>query len=154
MHHYEARPLRPARGHSLNKEQKQEQLAILYGREPHDSFMDSPANFSPEQMEQMRAMLAAYDASNPRGESLKQFDLNNPPKTPYVYREFPRCMYHHQKGLTQNAHSHAQVAEMEAAGWSKDAFTPKPAEAEGIDAAEAEEIARLDATAKKKKAKA
>lgn len=162
----EARAFRGTR-HSLTQQQRTEQLAAVFGLDAHHgargldpepTFFMEPnlANFSPEQIEQMRAMLAAHDANAPR-EGIKQFDLNNPPKAPYVYREYPRCMYHHKKRLTQNAHSDEQVAAMEKAGWSKEAFLPEGYEAPEaieLDANEAEEIAAVDALAKKKKAKA
>lgn len=151
----EARIFRGTR-HSLTSQQRTEQLAALYGVEPETSEMESLANFSAEQIEQMRAMLAAHDANAPR-EGIKQFDLNNPPKLPWVYKEYPRCLYHHAKRLTRNAHSDEQLEAALAAGWSKEPFLPEGHEAPEaieLDANEAAEIAAADALAKKKKAKA
>lgn len=160
-------PLNEARGlggtrHPLTRQQRTEQLAAVYGIEPETHEMESLANFSPEQIEQMRALLAAHDAQHGTREGIKQFDLNNPPKAPYVYREYPRCVYHHAKRLTRNAHSDEQLEAALAAGWSKEPFLPEGYEApEGVaandvelDAGEADEIARIDAIARKKKAKA
>jgi hypothetical protein len=143
-------PLNEARGYvrsNLTKEQKQEALAAIYGG-PMDVMQQQ---FSAEQLEQMRAILAQHDGAQRNG--IKEFDLNNPPKQPYVYQEFPRCLYHHAKNITRNAHSHEEVEAALAAGWSKQ---PLPAEeldgtAQPLDTQDAAEAAALDAIARKKK---
>jgi len=163
---YEARSFQGTRNHSLTQEQKAEALAAVFGLNAHDghpnglcayraepatSVMDTP-QLSPEQIEQMRAILAAHDANNPR-EGIQSFDLNNPPKKPYVYKEFPRCLYHHKRGVTRNAHNQDELEAMLEQGYSKEPLPSEPAEPEAPEEAEAAEIAQLDALARKPKAK-
>lgn len=147
----EAAGFRGYRNRSLTKEQQQEALAAVYGVEPNP-FMQQ--QFSAEQLEQMRMILAQHDSGSQR-DQMKSFDINNPPKEPYVYREFPRCMYHHTRQITRNAQNHEHMQTLIEQGFSKEPFPVEAVEeALEVTAAEAAEIARLDKIAKQKKAKA
>lgn len=48
-------------------------------------------NFSDQQIEQLREVLLKHDAEKRRQPNV--FDLNNPPKVPYVHQEFPKMVF-------------------------------------------------------------
>jgi hypothetical protein len=113
---YEARSFTRS---SLTKQQKREQEAAIYGLSSHQ--INMAVSLTVEEIERMRQFVLQHDSE--RNNSIKEFDLNNPPQEPYVYREFPRLMY--RGDATRVATSHAEVAEAEAHGWSKTPPAPK-----------------------------
>ena len=48
-------------------------------------------NFTLEQLDAMRKILAQHDEQNPKPENV--FNPNQPPKEPYRHQEFPKLMY-------------------------------------------------------------
>jgi hypothetical protein len=148
---------------ALTPQEQREQTAAIFGLTAHngqqnalcasgirlqtpDPFMDIN-NLSPEQIAMLRQVLAQHEGGITR--QPKEFDLNNPPQERYVYQEYPRCVYHHESGKSKNVHTPHELKAAIEDGWSKDS-QPKPAVVPEIEteAAESEEIARLDALAK------
>ena len=75
------------------------------------------AALSPEQKQTLlRALLA--DANNTAG---KSFDLSKPPVEPYVFREFPKCMYSRDGKQIINARDAEHEKEL-----AKKGFLTKP----------------------------
>ena len=147
---------------SLTQEQKREQEAAIYGLSSNQKRpMLDISQLTQEDIAQLRSLLNA-GGDEAQGQ-VKEFDLNNPPKQPYVYQPFPRVVYHHAKGTHRKVHSQAEFEAALEAGWSK---TPAPPAvvadvadedasasnaAPEFDEPTAIEIAELDAIAKKKK---
>jgi hypothetical protein len=132
----------------LTKEQKRQAEASIYGLQ--DSLTPMPnEQFSTEDIDRMRAILAQHDAQNRGG--IKEFDLNKPPKEPYTFQEFPKLVYDHTARKHQTVrNAHEEKAAL-TAGWRNEPYPaelPEPAELDAEDAAEA---ARLDKIARKKK---
>lgn len=102
-----------------------------------------------EEIERMRAIVAAHDQ---QGGKPKEFDLNNPPTPPYVFKEFPRTLFRDGK-LKIVASEHEQDLWL-AKGWSVKPTAPEapaaPIEIDAASAAEAAEIDRKIATQKRK----
>ena len=67
---------------NLTKEQRREAEAAIYGLSTNEMINQ----ISPEEIERMRAIIAQHDQTNKGG--IKEFDLNDPPKQPYVTRNF------------------------------------------------------------------
>lgn len=99
---------------NLTPAQKREAEAALYGLNPTE--MNNPS------IEEMRQLVAQHDQQNTRSTGIQQFDINNPPKVPYVHQEFPRVMYHHGKREMRKANNAEEMAEALAAGWKKEPF--------------------------------
>jgi len=55
-------------------------------------------------------------------EAPKQIDLNNPPKEPYRFQEYPKAVYNHDNGHVMLVHSRKQEADA-----GKEGFVSKPA---------------------------
>jgi len=106
----------------------------------------SDSQFSFEEIERMRAILAQHD-QHARGVP-REFDLNNPPTVPYVHQEFPKVMFHHEKRGMKKAHSIADMEEAINNGWSCDPYLAEGVEAPPeLDPVTAAEVAALDAKA-------
>jgi len=110
-----------------------------------------PAHFSAHEIERMRTILAHHDATTAKQQ---EFDLNNPPRTNYVHQEFPKLVYAldaegrriHKVVSDEQEHQAALDA-----GWANEPKAPAEVEEIELDAATAEEVARVDAELKKKK---
>jgi hypothetical protein len=143
-------PLNEARSFkrsNLTKAQQKEQLAAIYGVSPHQSYMPT-TNLSFEEVQKMRALVAEHDRTQQGG--IKEFDLNNPPKTPYTHQEFPRLVYHHGKRVHRVAHTSEDLAAALEAGWKKEPF-PTEADIEPeLDSESAAELAAVEAKRKRK----
>src|SRR5215472_14197564 len=74
---------------NLSKEQRREQEAAIYGL----STKEMTNQISPEEIERMRQIVAQHDQTNKQG--IREFDLNDPPKLPYRYQEYPKVVYDH-----------------------------------------------------------
>jgi hypothetical protein len=126
---------------SLTKQQRFEQEAAIYGLHPEQQRKHMQNNnFTPAQLDQMRAILEAHDDGK-RG-VIKEFDLNKPPQAPYRYEEFPRLVY--RAGKHQLAHDEAGLAEALEHGWSKEPHAAIAHVAAELDAESAAEAATVD----------
>src|SRR6516164_1439367 len=74
---------------NLTKEQRREAEAAIYGLSTNEMINQ----ISPEEIERMRAIIAQHDQTNKGG--IKEFDLNNPPRLPYRFQEYPKVVYDH-----------------------------------------------------------
>lgn len=141
-------PFNPAGGYrrsNLTKEQKREAEAAIYGL----STKDMEQQFSQEDIERMRAILAQHDSQAQR-QGIREFDLNSPPKEPYKYQEFPKLVYDHDARTHRVVRNKAEEKAALEAGWLNEPF-PAEAPAEELDDDDAAEVARLDKIARKKK---
>lgn len=98
------------------------------------------SQLSPQEIEGLRAMLAKHDEGTSK---VNEFDLNNPPQVPYVYREFPRVIYHHDARKTKVVQNAKELEAHLAQGWEKEPF-PAEVEEPELDAASAKEAAGID----------
>lgn len=132
---------------NLTEQQQREAEQALYGLDKGPTM--SPDPLRNDEIERMRQIIAQHDAKTAQN-SMKEFDLNKPPSTPYVYQEFPFLMYHHQTKKTRPARNHDERERMVAEGWSMDPFP-----AEGVEipltAAEHAEADEIDARLTKKR---
>jgi len=110
------------------------------------------ATFTDAEIEKMRLFVTEHDKS--KG-SNNTFDLNNPPRVPYVYQEFPRLVYHHGARKHKPVHSADEHKAALADGFQNEPF-PAEAAVPELDPAEQAEVAALDKklAEKKKTAKA
>ena len=139
-------PINEAAGYTRNnltKEQKRQAEAAIFGLQ---EIPVSP-ELTQDEIERMRTILAQHDSRK----GVQEFDLNNPPKKPYVHQEYPRVMYHHGKRQMRVAKSPDEVHAAEAAGWQKEPFLPEGAEPPEIelDPESAQEAAEADAKLRK-----
>lgn len=107
-----------ARRSNLTKQQIREaELAILgYQEQAPLSLNNEYRNYIAQaEIARMRELLAAHDRQSDPNET-REFDLNNPPRKPYTYQEYPRCMYH-EDGRTRNAANAEEMNAAIAAGW-------------------------------------
>lgn len=129
----------------MNANQRREAVAQIFGL---DSRSMPNTSLTVDEIEKMRQLVAAHDANNNFG-GIKEFDLNNPPKQPYRYQEFPRIVYHHKLGKTKVVHSAEELLHAEARGYSKDApFTPQSEEELELDEESLLEIGALEEKAR------
>lgn len=144
----EAAGMKPRR--TLTKEQIREAEAACRGV-PTIQSMFPQANLTPDQMEQLRAILNAHDAS--KSGPPKEFDLNKPPQEPYRFKEFPKLVYRHDTREHKAVPNAAEEKRALDAGWKTEAYFRQQDTVAGpsVEESEAEEIARLDALAKKPK---
>lgn len=146
-------PLNEAGGYrrsNLTKEQRREAEAVIYGLAAQQKAMSFLGQLSEEEIERMRDIVAQHDSQNKGG--MKEFDLNNPPKLPYVYQPYPCIMYHHGKRKTQKAHSAEEAEAAIDAGWSREPFLPEHQESDLAPEVTAE-VAELDRQARTPKKK-
>lgn len=146
-------PINEAAGRSRNhltKAQKQEQEAAIYGLAPQKVDMDTQ-QFSPEEIERMRAILAQHDSHEGQRGGPKEFDLNNPPKQPYRFKEFPKVLYRHKDREHCTVHSAKEEKAAIAKGFESEPFPPEhQVYRDEPDPADEAEIARLDKLARQK----
>jgi hypothetical protein len=111
--------------------------------------MEKNQQFSPDEIERMRAILTAHDAQG-RG-VVKEFDLNNPPREPYRHQDYPRVMYHHDDRRQVKVHSAQEEKARQSEGFSAEPY-PREVEApRSLDPEDAAEVARLDKQARQPK---
>jgi hypothetical protein len=136
-------PINEAAGYrrsNLTKQQRFEQTAALYGYGQQPQHENMQNTFSQAQLEQMRAILQAHDSQS--SGVIREFDLNNPPKLPYVYQEFPRLVY--RAGKHRPTHNEAELTEALAHGWSKEPPVASQHEDEALDPQTAREVAAVE----------
>lgn len=108
--------------------------------------------YSPDQLQMMRQILEQHGNQEQNQQfGLREFDLNNPPKVPYVFQEFPRVVYHHAKRKTQIAHHAADLAAALEAGWTKEPFPGEQHAEDELDLSDLAEVAKADAMLAKKR---
>lgn len=127
----------------LTKLQKREAEAAVYGL-LESSYVSS---FSTAEIENMRRVLAQYDQSANGG--IKEFDLNHPPKDPYVHQEFPRMMY--RGTATKVAQSADEMQDAEANGWNRTPSLPVVQASAAFDAETEAEVDAINAKIVKRK---
>lgn len=132
---------------NLTKEQKQEQLAVLYGLQKGSS-MSLLDQLSPAERAQLIAEVK--DAINAPQAPPREFDLNNPPKVDYKHQEYPRMVYHAESRGTALVHSDEELASALEQGYSKEPFPAEVPEVE-LSAADAAEAADVDRRLRKRK---
>ena len=132
----------------LTNKQKREQEAAIYGLSPNDM----TEQFSPEDIERMRAILAQHDGQKHKG--IREFDLNNPPKEPYTHQPYPAIRYEHETRTHLVVRNRKEDEAALEAGYVKEAY---PREAVAVEvplsAAEQAEVDRLDKIARQPKKK-
>jgi hypothetical protein len=134
----------------LTPTQQRDATAAIYGFSSGLN-LDANAPLSPEQAEWLRSLLARYDHDHSH---MQEFDLNKPPQPRYVYREFPRMLYHHERRTMETVGNQAQLDYYLANGWSKEPFSleMQPA-APALSEADQREAAFVDAELKRKRTK-
>lgn len=100
-----------------------------------------------EEIEQMRAIVRQHDNAG----KVNEFDLNNPPKVPYVYREFPDTIYHHETRQAKIVHSAEERSKYLAQGWRRDAYPREEYFGGDLEASDMDEVAIIDRALKAKK---
>ena len=83
---------------NLTPKQQQEQLAACYG-------VSMPQPLTAVEAEQMRSLLQRYDSEH---KPIQVHNINDPPKTPYRFQEFPQMVYNHQESAP--AHNETRTA--------------------------------------------
>jgi hypothetical protein len=99
----------------LTNEQNRIQQTAAFGLPLRQQSIDV-SNMTLEQIEALRGVLFQHDARN--AAMTREFDLNNPPKVPYRYQEYPRMLYRGDK--TVIVKDDGECAAFLANGWSKD----------------------------------
>lgn len=82
-----------------------------------------PPQLTNDEIEKMRALVADQDARS-GGNVPKEFDINNPPRAPYVHQDFPRVVYHHKKRVHKTVQNEEELAEAVKLGFQKEGFPP------------------------------
>lgn len=119
----------------LNREQRAAAEAALLGV----PLQTEQITLSHDEAERLRAILQQHDKqSMPR-----QFDLNAPPKPPYVFQEFPDTVYNHELRLSQIVYSAEERRGYLEGGWSRRPFPAEQVEV-SLDPDEAAEVAKVD----------
>lgn len=134
----------PIAASNLTPEQRRQQEAAILGI----SAEAPPLAPTLEQIEFMRTQVAKFDAAN----APREFDLNNPPRVPYRFQEYPKMLYHHEDRVSRVVQNKAQEDGLVGLGYVREPFAAAAeAVAPQLDPATLAEIARIDAELKKKK---
>jgi hypothetical protein len=129
-----------ARPSNLTPQQQREAMKEVYGlaeKEP----MTPTTDLSYEERIALRRALDKLDQKEAGG--MKTFDLNKPPVPPYVFREYPFLMYHHDLGTTRSARNYDERQRLLTEGWSEDPVPPAATEVE-LSAEERLEAQEID----------
>lgn len=122
---------------NLTKEQRQDQMAALYGVK-----MD----LSHAELERMRQIVKDHDAQR---QPMKTIDLNNPPREAYSFQKFPKMVY--GGGETLIVRSEDELVDAIADGWDESAPAVSPAPVEIIATKYQAEAERIDGELKAKR---
>jgi len=99
----------------LTKEQKQEQLAAIYGVETKKMGQLEQLQ---AQLQQLQQQIANMGGTNqPVG--IQEIDFNNPKLPPYQHQEFPKFMHHKELGQEVIAKDKAHYMKLVGDGWEK-----------------------------------
>lgn len=137
-----------SRRSNLTKEQKREAEATLYALAPQ-RMNDT---LSPQDIAQMRALLARHDQEQPVG--IQEFDLNKPPKLPYTHQPYPAMLYLHATRKIGVADNASERRALEAAGYVDEPFAREAPAAAAPSLEEEMEQLEIKLKALKKKAAA
>ena len=106
-------PLNEATGRkrpAMTPQQIREAERAIFGPPALEGAAGGPADLTHAEIEKMRQLVNAHDREHNKIETI---DINNPPKEPYQYREYPRMLYlngdRDQFIVVQNA-SQAEIA--------------------------------------------
>jgi hypothetical protein len=145
-------PLNEAQGYhqtSLTEKQQHEAMAAIYNP-PGQSMHPNPQNeWTYEERVRIRQLLDMADQKDVSN-SMGVFDLNKPPTAPYVYREYPRLMYHHDTRANRRARDYDEEQQLIVQGWTRDPVPPEVVEVE-LTALEQEEAEKINAKLEKKR---
>lgn len=114
--------------------------------------MNGQQTFTQAEIETMRAMVQQHDSQN--ASINREFDLNNPPKVPYVHQEFPRIIYQHEKRRHKAIQNAKELADALQQGWRLEPYPQEVANDVELDEQELAEVRAIDKLARKKKAAA
>lgn len=103
--------------------------------------MSPVQQFTPEQIAQMRALLAQHDQN---AGPAKEFDLNRPPKQPYRHQEFPMVIYH-ASNPPKKVHDQDELESHLAYGWQAEPVVIEADPVPVLDPQSAAEAAQVDA---------
>lgn len=145
-------PMNEAGGYrrsNLTQQQQREAEAAIYGLAPQQQMSIDLSQLTPDQIEQLRAML---NQSQQKAGQVNSFDLNNPPVAPYSYQPFPKMIYHHESGKHKIVRNQAQLNEHLDTGWStrQQPDAEAPASEPDLDDATLAEAAEIDSRLDKK----
>jgi hypothetical protein len=130
---------------NLTKEQRREAEAAIYGL----STKQMIDQLSPEEIERMRQIVAQHDQTSGKN-GIKEFDLNNPPRLPYRFQEYPKTVYDHEGRRSFIVRNREDEKEALESGLRLDPYPSEPVESEvQLSAAELAEIEKLDKIAKR-----
>jgi len=123
---------------NLTREQREEQLAIVYGVTVNQ--------LSHEEIERMRQIVQQHDGER---KPMQIVDLNNPPKEPYRFQEFPMMVYdltHSAPGhvVSKLVHSEVELQASLEKGWTKQAPAFSDERIEPLSASYQAEASRID----------
>ena len=104
---------------------------------------------SPEEIERMRQIVAQHDQTSGKN-GIKEFDLNNPPRLPYRFQEYPKTVYDHEGRRSFIVRNREDEKEALDSGLRLDPYPSEP-EIEFVSEAEAAEIEKLDKAARRPK---
>jgi hypothetical protein len=132
----------------LTKQQKAEQEAAIYGLTPQHHMQ-----LSHDEIERMRQIVQQHDAqSGTSRNGIREFDLNKPPQERYVYREFPKVLYHHDSRIHTTVHNKEQERIKLNDGFVTEPYLNEEPEIEvDLGAEDAAEAAQLTKQARTKK---
>jgi len=133
---------------NLTPQQKREQTIAIFAR-PQELALNNADAPTIEELQYMRMMLAKYGSKQSK---IQEFDLNKPPKEPYIYQEYPRMVYHHESHQTTIVKNKQQFDDATEQGWSKSPWGAVEAETPDLlTPQERAEAANVDAQLIKKK---
>lgn len=92
---------------NLTKEQRQQQLAAVYG-------VSVTPELTETDIERMRQLLQQHDLKR---KPAQIHDLNNPPREPYRFQKFPQMIY--RDSATRIVRSEAELSDALALGWTE-----------------------------------
>lgn len=100
---------------NLTKEQRQSQLAAVYGVDMQE--------LSHAELARMRQIVEQHDAQR---QPIRTIDLNNPPKEAYTHQKFPKMVYDLENStpghiVSAVVRDEEELAKAIAAGYSKEA---------------------------------
>lgn len=134
----------------MTRQEKQEAEAAIYGLHTP---MSTQQIFTPEQIEQMRQLVAQFDQANGGSKpgQIREFDLNKPERSPdwkpYRFQRYPMHLHDHEKRVVRVVNN---KKEEDAALKEGLLAEPFPAEVPETpeEAADRAEIERLDKLAR------
>lgn len=75
---------------------------------------------TPIEAEKLRTILVQFDAE--RQAESTEFDLNNPPKKPYVHQDFPVMVYNHKRRKHRTVANQKELDQALKLGWKTEPY--------------------------------